>query len=396
MMIRHIFLVGAISFVMSVTAATLVVYFSNEIRDPESAAVINAHQEISQTPEVVADMIERVNGAVVSISVTKDVPVYEEYLESIEGFSWFGGGFAIPRIRERGTEEREVGGGSGFIVSPEGVLVTNRHVVSDETARYSALLNDGTSYEVEILARDTQLDIAVLKIKNEDGVVFDHVAFGDSDTLRLGQTVVAIGNALGEFRNSVSVGVVSGLARSVTAANDRGGLEALEQVIQTDAAINPGNSGGPLLNLKGEVIGVNVATTRGADNIAFALPADAVSLIVSSVAEYGEIVRPFLGVRYKMLTPELALELQASSTFGALILNDASGQGAVVPGSPADIIGLRAGDIILALDGEELSNTDLATVLRTKPIGSMIEIEYARGGVKQTVSVKLIKAPTVY
>ena len=198
--------------------------------------------------ETVVQSIERVNPAVVSVLVTKDVPVYEQYYETYNPFGSYRG-FAVPRVRENGTEERQVGGGSGFIVGTDGMIVTNRHVVSDLDARYSVLLNDGTSYSVEVLARDPQLDVAILKINEPLEKSLSYVSFGDSESLRLGETVVAIGNALAEFRNSVSVGVVSGLSRSIVASDGMGGSEQLDQVIQTDAAINPGNSGGPLQTL---------------------------------------------------------------------------------------------------------------------------------------------------
>lgn len=343
----------------------------------------------------IPDMVARVNSAVVSVVVTKDVPVYERYLEEWNPFGFWGGGFQVPRVRENGTQEQEVGGGSGFVVSADGLIVTNRHVVDDTDARYSVFLGDGTDYEVEVLARDPQLDIAVLKITNlPPGTELNHLSFGDSDALRLGEPVVAIGNALAEFRNSVSVGVVSGLARSIVASDGYGRSEALSDVIQTDAAINPGNSGGPLLNLRGEVIGVNVATSRGADNIGFALPAAVVRGVVESVAETGTIVRPFLGVRYAMVTEELRTLNNLPVDYGALIVRgERREELAVMPGSSADKAGLRENDIILAIDGEELRDRDLATVLRSKSADATVELRVWSAGSEKTVSVLLTAAP---
>jgi S1-C subfamily serine protease len=372
---------------MFVARDALVGYISSN--QPVVQAVQSA--PAATVEETVVQSIDRVNPAVVSVLVTKDVPIYERYYESYSPPGPFGS-FSVPRVRENGTQEREVGGGSGFIVSNDGMIVTNRHVVSDMDARYSVLLNDGTSYAVEVLARDPQLDVAILQISEPLEKSLTYASFGDSESLRLGETVIAIGNALAEFRNSVSVGVVSGLARSIVASDGMGGSEQLDQVIQTDAAINPGNSGGPLLNIEGEVIGVNVAVSRGADNIGFALPAHIVEQVVDSVREFGEIVRPYLGVRYVMLNQQIAEANDLGYDFGALVLSgDESNGSAVLPDSPAQRAGITAGTIILSVDGEELRNIDLATVLRGKRVGDEIVINLAKDGEEQIVRATLEK-----
>ncbi len=351
---------------------------------------------IPDVPEYISDeskiisSISKVDPAVVSIIVTKDVPVYEQYYETFDPWGLFGG-FQIPRIRENGTEEREVGGGTGFIVTSDGLIVTNRHVVNDEAARYSVVLTDGKIYSIEVLAKDEQLDVAILKINDTLEGVLPTVTFGDSSSLKLGQTVIAIGNALAEFQNSVSVGVISGLSRSIVASDSSGFSEQLNQVIQTDAAINPGNSGGPLLNLDGEVIGVNVATSEGADNIGFALPANVVKQVVESVKIHGEIVRPYLGVRYVMLTEDNAKDFNVTATYGALVKGD-SNFPAVAEGSAAEKSGLKEGDVILSIDGESLSGLDLAILLRTKSVGQEITLLVERDGVQENISVILDKA----
>lgn len=343
---------------------------------------------LGDIPSVVA----AANDAVVSIVVTKDVPIYERYFEEYNPFGgWFGGGFAVPRVRERGTEEREIGGGSGFIVSADGYVVTNRHVVADTDARYSILLNNGESYEVEILARDPVLDIAVLRIRDAADQNFPFLRFGDSDTLRLGEPVIAIGNALAEFRNSVSVGVISGLSRTIVASGRMGMREQLDEVIQTDAAINPGNSGGPLLNAQGEVIGVNVATSIGADNIGFALPAQVVEGVVRSVQETGEIVRPFLGIRYEMVNTRLQSTYDLPYNYGARIVT--SRDDAIVPDSPAAAAGLRPGEVILEINAIPLREQSLASVLRRQSVGDTIELRVWGTDGERTVSATLIQAP---
>jgi serine protease Do len=369
------------------------------LQEPWSPESINPITSESTAPEVSAqtipEMVARVRGAVVSVVVTKDVPVYERYYEEWNPFG-FWGGISVPRVREGGTEEREVGGGSGFLVSADGLIVTNRHVVSDTDARYSIILDDGTPYDVEVLARDPQLDIAILKVVNLPADrQLPFLTFGDSTTLRLGEGVVAIGNALAEFRNSVSVGVVSGLGRSVVARDGFGQQERLSDVIQTDAAINPGNSGGPLLNLRGEVVGVNVATSRGADNIGFALPAHIVAGVVESVETTGSIVRPFLGVRYVMITDEIQRLNSLPVNYGALVVRgDRREELAVMPGSPADRAGIQENDVILAIGDQELRATDLATVLRRTPVGTVVTVRVLSRGEEKSLSVELTAAPT--
>ncbi|MEZ4104404.1 MAG: trypsin-like peptidase domain-containing protein [Candidatus Paceibacterota bacterium] len=360
--------------------------------DKENNQVLKT--ELVEDP--VVTMIERVNPAVVSVVITKDVPVYEQYYEQFDPWGFFGG-FSVPRQREIGTEEKEVGGGSGFIVSEDGLVVTNRHVVSGEDAHYSVLMNDGVSYEVEVLARDQVLDIAVLKIIDlPNDKKLKYLDFGDSENLKLGEKVVAIGNALAEFRNSVSVGVVSGLARSIVASDEFGRSENLDQVIQTDAAINPGNSGGPLLNIKGEVVGVNVATSRGADNIGFALPAHVVKGVVQSVKEHGKIVRPYLGVRYTMIDQQLQKKNNILVDYGALVVRGQdNGELAVMPGSPADLAGIVENDIILEIDGERLDKRDLATVLREKQVNDSIKILFLHKGEKIEKQVILKEMPNL-
>lgn len=362
--------------------------------DREESEAVPSEVTVSRSD--IPDMVERVNPAVVSVVVTKDVPIYERYYEEYNPWDGWGfQGFSIPRVREKGTEEREVGGGSGFIVSADGLVVTNRHVVSDTDARYSVLTNTGDSYAVEVLARDTLLDIAVLRIVGYTGTEpLPHLSFGVSSNLRPGESVVAIGNALGEFRNSVSVGVVSGLARSITATDGRGNSEDLREVIQTDAAINPGNSGGPLLNLAGEVVGVNVATSQGADNVGFALPSDVVKGVVQSVVDTGEIVRPFIGVRYTMVNERLKELNNLTVDYGALVARGETAEElAVMPGSPADKAGIVENDIILSIDGEKLKDTDLATILRTKTVGDTVTLLVLHKGEEKTVELTLTAAP---
>lgn len=342
----------------------------------------------------VIDVVQQANPAVVSIVVTKDVPVVERYFKQIDPFGGFGSGFGfqIPQYRENGTEKKEIGGGSGFFVSADGLVVTNRHVVADSEASYTVFTNEGEKYDAQVLARDSFLDIAVLQIKAEN---LPFLTFGDSNNLELGQGVVAIGNALGEFRNSVSAGIVSGLSRAIVASDGFGDSELLEEVIQTDAAINRGNSGGPLLNLSGEVIGVNVAVANGSENIGFALPADVVASVVTSVAQYGEIVRPYVGVRYIKITEQLAARNGLAVDYGVLVARGVTPSDlAVIPGSPADQAGIVENDIILEIDGVKLdADKSFSYLIRQKAVGDVVELTILSKGDKKTVTVVLEKAP---
>lgn len=228
--------------------------------------------------KTVVEVVKEVSSAVVSVIISKYVPILEvEYYNPFGEDSPFK--IRIPRLRQKGEELKEVGGGSGFIVSADGLIVTNKHVVLDEEAEYTVLTNDGNKFSAQVLTRDSVQDVAILKINATNLPI---VRLGNSDNIEIGQTVIAIGNALGEFRNTVSAGIVSGLMRTITAGGN-GFSEQLEEVIQTDAAINLGNSGGPLLNLYGEVIGINTAMASGAENIAFAIPVNKIKKDINDI-----------------------------------------------------------------------------------------------------------------
>jgi len=334
----------------------------------------------------VVDVVAAAKPSVVSIVVSKEIPQIERYFQ--EGPF----GIRIPQQGITGYKRQQVGSGSGFFASSDGLIVTNRHVVSDTEASYSAVTNDGKTLDLEVVDRDPTLDIAVLKAKNST-ISYPALPFGDSSKLRSGQKVIAIGNALGEFQNSVSTGVVSGLSRSIIAGRMSGNTERLEQVIQTDAAVNPGNSGGPLLNQAGQVVGVNVAIAQGSENISFALPADVVQSVVNSVKEQGEIVRPFLGVRYTAVTEEIARNRDLQVERGALVVGDATAP-AVQPGSPADNAGIRPGDVLLIFNGTKIGeDSSLQSLVRSAQVEETVDITLLRDGERITVSATLQAAP---
>lgn len=352
--------------------------------------------QVTSTDESqVINVVEAASPAVVSIVITKDVPVLERYYEEFRNpfGGLFGGTYQIPQYRQNGTESKEVGGGSGFLVSQDGYIVTNAHVVSDLEAKYSVFLNDGSSHDATVIAADSLLDVAVLKIEGEG---YTYLAFGDSSNLKAGQTVIAIGNALGEFSNTVSMGVVSGLARSIVASTGAGQSEQLTNIIQTDAAINPGNSGGPLLDLSGRVIGVNVAATVGsAENIGFALPANIVQKSVDSIRENGRVIRPYMGVRYRMINEAMQTDNKLDVDYGALVVRgDTADELAIIPGSPADKAGLEENDIILEVNGQILdSDHPLNLELQQFQVGDTITLKVRHDGDDKTVMVTLEEAP---
>jgi serine protease Do len=360
-----------------------------------SASVQPAELNANDESASIVSMVDRANPAVVSVVITKDVPVMEQYYEDNPFGNMFGMPFQfrIPQYRQNGTEKKEVGGGSGFIISDDGYIVTNSHVVSDPAAEYTVFLTDGSSYQAEIIASDDILDVALLKI---EATALSYLSFGDSDQLKLGQTVVAIGYALGEFRNTVSSGVVSGLSRSIDAGNGYDSIEHLEGIIQTDAAINPGNSGGPLLALDGSVVGINVAVASGsAQNVGFALPANLVKSAIESMRENGKVVRAYLGVRYIPIDDALKQKNSLTVDYGVLVVRGAdSTELAVIPGSPADKAGIVENDIILEVDGQKLdADHSLANAIREKQPGDTIQLNMLHRGEEKTMSVVLEQQP---
>ncbi len=327
--------------------------------------------------------VEKSAPSVVSIIVSKDLPIFEQYyVNPFQGFGFdFPDSFGIPQLRQKGTEKQEIGGGSGFVVSNNGFIVTNKHVASDSEAEYAVIFNDGQKLKARIIARDPSFDLAVLKVE-KTGLV--PLPLGDSSKLKLGSTVIAIGNALGEFSNTVSLGVVSGLNRSVDIENEK-----LTGLVQTDAAINKGNSGGPLLNLSGEVVGINTAMAQGAENIGFAIPINQVKKVISQVEKTGELKVAYLGVRYQMVTKELQKSKDLASDYGALIIPGEVEPG-VMKGSPAEQAGLEEGDIILEINGTKPSGMNaLASILREFSPGDTIFLKLMRDSKEMTLEARL-------
>ncbi len=347
--------------------------------------------------QAVVDAVKKASPAVVSVVISQYVPVVEQcpynpFSNLPPEFQQFFGNsqqFYVP-CNSGKKQLQETGGGSGFIVSSNGLILTNKHVASDLNASYAVFLNDGRKFDAKILAQDPIQDLAVLKI---DATGLPTVELGDSGNLELGQTAIAIGNALGEFRNTVSAGVISGISRKITASGSDFGTETINNVIQTDAAINPGNSGGPLLNLDGQVIGINVATVQGAQNIGFAIPINQAKKDINSVINTGEIKTPYLGVRYIMINPDIAKSKNLAYDYGALLESSTSSP-AVEPKSPADAVGLKAGDIILEINGQKIdSDHALVDIINQYSVGDSINLKVARGKDVLNLTATLAERP---
>ncbi len=347
----------------------------------------------------IINVVKKASPAVVSIIISKDISKLPQFGGGNSfnfNFDPFGPFFGFPAPQQQQPQPgqkqtpniQEIGAGSGFFVSADGLILTNRHVVSDEQASYTVLTSDGKRYDAKVLARDTVNDLAIIKIDIKDAPT---VPLGDSAQIQIGQRVVAIGNSLGQYQNTVTSGIVSGIGRSITAGGDLGGSEQLEGVIQTDAAINPGNSGGPLLDIDGQAIGINTAIDRQGQLVGFAIPISDAKRALDSFQKQGRIVRPFLGVRYMLITPALAEQQKLPKDYGALIVRGASSSDlAVIPGSPADKAGLVENDIILEVNNKRVDEKNsLAKILKDYNAGDAVNLKIYRKGQEKSVTVTL-------
>jgi S1-C subfamily serine protease len=356
-----------------------------DARQAESAAGIR------EEDKVITDLVEKQSAGVVSIIISKDLPQAQPFFGNGYPFffSPFGSQDQNEGSKDKGTtEKRRIGSGSGFFISADGLIVTNKHVVADEQAEYTIIVSGGQEYPATVLARDPNNDIAVLKIEGHD---FPALTLGDSDTMKVGQTVLAIGNPLGEFANSVSRGIISGVKRNLSAGSGLGMSERLTDIIQTDAAINPGNSGGPLFDLSGNVIGVNVAIAQGAENIGFALPINQVKRIAEQVRTTGKITTPYIGVRYVILNKSIQAQNNLAYDYGALILRGQTMTDlAVIPGGPGDKAGLAENDIILEINGTRVDTEHpLSNLIGAYNVGEEITLKVWHKGETKDVKLKL-------
>lgn len=344
----------------------------------QSLPQVEKEIQVTREQNVVIDVVKNVGPSVVTIGVEQ---TDKRQSLRVGPFSVF---FEGQKAGEEEDQERLIG--SGFIVSKEGLVVTNKHVVSDRDVKYIVVDSKGTKYNVERIYRDPLNDIAILKVSNPSAERFREVKLGNSDNLEVGQFAIAIGTALGEFRNTVTTGVISGLGRGITAGNPfEGFVERLDNVIQTDAAINPGNSGGPLLNSGGEVVGVNTAVAPAGQNIGFAIPINVVKESIQNFNSTGQFNRAFLGVSYVMISKRAAAVNELPQ--GAFVR-------AISEGSPAQKAGLKTNDIITKIDGENVTeDNNLAVIINKKKVGQEVALTVFRDDKTIEIKATLEAAP---
>lgn len=355
-------------------------------RGNETNDITQQKTVLTSQAAVVSSIAKNVGQSVVSVNVTSQTQ------SQVSPFDFFGYG---------GGSQTQQSAGTGMILTSDGLIMTNRHVVPSGTTNVSVTLADGTVYNnVKVVGRTSDsdsLDVAFLQIQDTKGKTLTPVKLGDSSKVKVGDPVVAIGNALGQFQNTVTSGIISGHGRSVQASDSTGSSsENLDDLFQTDAAINEGNSGGPLVNLNGEVIGMNTAIASDSQNIGFAIPINDLSGLVASVEQSGKLQRPYLGVVYVPVTNDVKQQYNLHVSQGAYIpTSDQAGQATVISGGPADKAGVKPGDIITKVDGTTIDqNTSLTSVLDKHKVGDRVALAIVRGSKTLTINATLGAAPT--
>lgn len=361
---------------LSIASGFLGGWMSVKQLERNSGRIQQGNQQIVNEDEVISDIAKTVGPSVVSVNVTSQ-------------------GVANDFFGFRRNVERQ-SAGTGVIISDDGLVITNRHVVPRGVSAVTVTLSDGTELNsVEVLGRtsDTDsLDIAFLKIKDTKGKKLLVAKIGDSSQVRVGQKVIAIGNALGLFQNTVTAGIISGFGRTIE-AGDASGSEVLQNLFQTDAAINEGNSGGPLVNSKGEVIAINTAVAGRAENVGFAIPINDVQGLIRSVRETGKLLRPYLGVSYIALTDDIAYEYNLPVKRGAYLAPRQSGS-PILEGSPAAKAGLKEKDIISKVNGKPVDESNsLISLLGRFSVGDEVTLTILRDAKEQDIKVKLEPVP---
>ena len=343
----------------------------------KNTVITNQKTVIVDEESIVTKVVAEASPSVVTVAMNSPTTVQNQF----PGFDFFGNFFNVPQPTTTPQDSFQ-NIGTGFVISNDGLIVTNKHVVADTTAKYQVLLGNNDTETVVNIYRDPVTDLAILKI-NKTGLT--PLPLGNSDQIKVGQTVIAIGTALGQFNSTVTKGVISGLGRAITAGSPFEGSENLDNVIQTDAAINPGNSGGPLLDSSGQVIGVNVAVSQSGQGIGFALPINLIKQSITNFQTTGAFDRPYIGVSYRMISKQTALMNDVPS--GAYVQT-------IIAGSPAEKAGLKAGDVITEIDGTKLADNvtfSIADYINKKKIGDTVTLVYWRNNNQQTVKVTLAK-----
>lgn len=336
----------------------------------------------------IIETIHAVMPAVVSIVITKSLEELEKEFRALprKGHKET---LSIPPDKVDAHGMVQVGGGSGFLVHKKGIILTNKHVIAEPGGHYTVITDDNTQYSAEIVASDPVNDVAILSIPAEHSLPI--VPLGNSSLLELGQTVIAFGNALGIFKNTVSAGIISGLSRAVSAQADPDSPpQEMRGLIQTDAAINPGNSGGPLVALSGHVVGINAAVVYGAQSIGFAIPINTAKRDLEDLERFGRIRRPLLGVRYLTVTEDMQARFNLPVGYGALVTKEHPSEHAVAPNGPADKAGIREGDIILEWNGEHITpEHSIQEYLEECEVGMDVSCTVLRPKENSTFTIKL-------
>jgi serine protease Do len=374
--------------------------FTQQEQQPHSTEIVREVVEVKNDyDDQVISVVENAKDAVVSVVILQKRSTQVLNNETPINDFFFGLPFdqenILPVEDEQSPEEdkdrlQKVGGGTGFFIREDGLILTNKHVVDVEEGEFMIVTNDGREFSAELKETDPFFDLAIIQIIDADDELFPVIQLGNSDDIKVGQTVLAIGNALAEFSGSVTKGIVSGVARNTVASNGVGSTERLNNVIQVDVAINPGNSGGPLLTLDGKVVGINTAVAR-AENVGFSIPINDAKKAVDSFLEFGKIMRPKLGVRYMMITENIREKNGISYTYGALVVRGKSAaELAVIPGGPADKAGIEENDIILEIDGKKVDEQHpLVTHIQNFQINDTITIKLSHDGEEKEVQVIL-------
>ena len=357
-------------------------YQQSRLADEGATTLRDGDTIVSEEGRLISELVKEVGPSVVSINVLATQQSQDDF------FFGFGG----QPERERRSA------GTGVILSEDGVVITNRHVIPEDTTDVTVTLSDGTELDdIEIIGRTNQgdsLDVAFLQINDSRDRELVPAVLGDSIDAEVGERVIAIGNALGRFQNTVTSGIISGFGRSVMA---RGGssVDTLQNLIQTDAAINQGNSGGPLVNSRGEVVGINTAVAGGgAEGIGFALPIDDIKGLIAGVLDTGELLRPYIGVRFVMLNEDLAFEVGVEQTTGAYLAPGRSGQPTILPDGPADKAGLQERDIITEVGGIPVDESNsLTSLIARNRVGETVTLTIVRDNEEQEIDIELEAMP---
>lgn len=360
---KLVLLIVVVSLIAGVVGGAIGIFFVN---DYFSLSRDRSRQVVLQESSAIIEVANKLKPSVVSIVTTQPAQV-----------SLFGPG-------------EQLGAGSGIVLSADGLILTNKHVIPESTSQIEVVDSEGNKHEGQVLARDPLNDLAYIKI-NASGLT--PAELGDSDLVVVGQKVIAIGNALGEFDSTVTSGIISGIGRPVVAGEPGTEVERLQDLFQTDAAINPGNSGGPLVDINGKVIGINTAIADGAENIGFAIPINQAKAGIASIEKNGKLAKPFIGVRYVSIDKEFAKENSLSVDQGAYVISS-DGQPAIIPNSPAAQAGLQEKDIITKVNGEDVTkDRSLVTIIGKYQVGEEVTLTVIRDGQPQEFKLRLAELP---